>query len=199
MPDPRPRKASNTVMHAIETAEHLLDETEKNLLEDMRKLRRAERSRARAHKASSGGLTIGQRIADTVAQTMGSWRFIIIQSVLLAAWIVLNVTAFIRQWDPYPFILLNLALSFQAAYAAPFIMMSQNRQQDIDRKAAECDYKINIKAELEIELLHQKLDQLRESEVLSLSRAVAELTHLLHETKDELSALRQAGAATGKA
>jgi len=186
-------------MNAIEAASHLLDETERHLLEDMRLLRRAERSRARAQRAPTDGLTLGQRIADTVAETMGSWRFIIIQSVLLAAWIALNVTAFVRQWDPYPFILLNLALSFQAAYAAPFIMMSQNRQQDVDRKAAENDYKINIKAELEIELLHQKLDQLRESEVLSLSRAVAELTHLLHETKDELSALRQAGAATGKA
>ena len=183
-------------MRAIECSSHVLDETEKHLLEDMRKLRRTERARAaRAHQPSGGRLTAGQRIADTVAQTMGSWRFIIIQSVLLAAWITLNVTAFIRQWDPYPFILLNLALSFQAAYAAPFIMMSQNRQQDIDRKAAESDYKINIKAELEIELLHQKLDQLRESEVLSLSNAVAELTHLLHETKDELSALRQAGGA----
>ena len=81
-------------------------------------------------------------------------------------------------------------MSFQAAYAAPFIMMSQNRQQEIDRKAAQSDYQINIKAELEIELLHQKIDQLRESEVLKLSTAVAELTHLLHETKDELAALR---------
>ena len=85
-----------------------------------------------------------------------------------------------KQWDPYPFILLNLALSFQAAYAAPFIMMSQNRQQDIDRQAAETDHQINIKAELEIELLHQKLDRLRETEVLYLTRAVSELTELLN-------------------
>jgi uncharacterized membrane protein len=69
---------------------------------------------------------------------------------------VLNVTAFIQQWDLYPFILLNLALSFQAAYAAPFIMMSQNRQQDIDRKHAEKDFQVNVKAELVIELLHQR-------------------------------------------
>lgn len=145
---------------------------------------------ARADAAPGAQLTAGQKIADTVAATMGSWRFIIIQSAVLTLWIVLNVTAYVEKWDPYPFILLNLALSFQAAYAAPFIMMSQNRQQDVDRKAAENDYKINIKAELEIELLHQKIDQLRESEVLSLSTAVAELTHLLHETKDELAALR---------
>jgi uncharacterized membrane protein len=121
-------------------------------------------------------LTLGQRIADTVAATMGSWSFIIIQSTILLLWIVLNITAYVQRWDPYPFILLNLALSFQAAYAAPFIMMSQNRQQDIDRRQAENDYQINVKAELEIELLHQKLDQLREREVLALTQAITDLT-----------------------
>ena len=110
---------------------------------------------------------------------MGSWKFIIIQSTILLFWIILNATAYIRHWDPYPFILLNLALSFQAAYAAPFIMMSQNRQQDIDRKQAENDYQINIKAELEIELLHQKIDDFREKEVLSLTKAISDLTELL--------------------
>src|SRR5207253_11145862 len=92
---------------------------------------------------------------------------------------ILNITAWIEHWDPYPFILLNLALSFQAAYAAPFIMMSQNRQQDIDRQAAENDYQVNIKAELEIELLHQKIDALREREVQQLSQAVSDLTAML--------------------
>ena len=110
---------------------------------------------------------------------MGSWTFIIIQSGILLVWIVLNITAYVQQWDPYPFILLNLALSFQAAYAAPFIMMSQNRQQDIDRKAAEHDYQVNVKAELEIELLHQKIDELREKEVLLLTESVKQLTELL--------------------
>src|SRR5471030_1605913 len=118
---------------------------------------------------------------------MGSWTFIIIQSVILMFWIALNVTAYVQQWDPYPFILLNLALSFQAAYAAPFIMMSQNRQQDIDRQAAENDHQINIKAELEIELLHQKIDQLRETEVLQLTEAVKELTVMLCKAKIEPS------------
>jgi len=106
---------------------------------------------------------------------MGSWPFIIIQSVLLAAWIGLNVTAYVQNWDPYPFILLNLALSFQAAYAAPFIMMSQNRQAAIDRDAAQHDYDINTKAELEIELLHQKIDMLRETEVLELITVIRRL------------------------
>src|SRR3569623_416895 len=125
-------------------------------------------------------LTTGQRIADTVAATMGSWKFIIVQSTILFFWITLNVTAWVQHWDIYPFILLNLALSFQAAYAAPFIMMSQHRQQDIDRPAAELDFQINIKAEREIEARHQKLDELRETEVLYLTRAVRELTELLN-------------------
>lgn len=160
-----------------------LHEAEHALLTELRKLRRAARGRPNAEAAKIQGLTIGQRIADTVAATMGSWTFIIIQSAMLAVWIALNITAYVKRWDPYPFILLNLALSFQAAYAAPFIMMSQNRQQDIDRKAAENDHQINIKAELEIELLHQKLDQLRETEVLYLTKAVTELTELLNKAR----------------
>lgn len=187
-------------MNAAHVAAHMLDDAEQAILHEVRLLRRAERIRAaRAGHAPRPELTLGQRIADAVAATMGSWRFIIIQSAVLLAWIVLNVTAYVQKWDPYPFILLNLALSFQAAYAAPFIMMSQNRQQDIDRKAAENDYQVNIKAELEIELLHQKLDQLRESEVLALSKAVAELTHLLHETKDELCAMREGRSGAAQA
>ncbi len=156
---------------------------EQRLLEELRKTRRGSRVDGAAKPRSD--LTLGQRVADQVAATMGSWNFIIIQSLLLAVWIVLNVTAFIQKWDPYPFILLNLALSFQAAYAAPFIMMAQNRQQDIDRKEAENDYKINIKAELEIELLHQKIDELREKEVMALTQAIAELTRLLDKNRTD--------------
>jgi uncharacterized membrane protein len=152
-----------------------LHEAEHRLLVELRLLRRSLRKTRRP----TPDLTLGQRIADKVAATMGSWPFIIIQSAALFVWIVLNVTAYVERWDPYPFILLNLALSFQAAYAAPFIMMSQNRQQDIDRKAADNDYKINVKAELEIELLHQKLDQLRETEVMRLSEAVSDLAAML--------------------
>jgi uncharacterized membrane protein len=85
----------------------------------------------------------------------------------VAACVAANLVGSITGWDP-----LNLAPSFQAAYAAPVIMMSQNRQQDIDRKAAENHYRINVKAELEIELLHEKIDQLREREVLKLTEAV---------------------------
>jgi uncharacterized membrane protein len=156
-----------------------LHETEERLLTDLRTIRRRVRGTAAAAAAAGPELTTGQRIADTVAATMGSWTFIIIQSIILMVWIVLNITAYVQQWDPYPFILLNLALSFQAAYAAPFIMMSQNRQQDIDRQSAQNDYQVNIKAELEIELLHQKIDQLRETEVLHLTDTVKELIALL--------------------
>jgi uncharacterized membrane protein len=160
-----------------------LHETEQRLLNELRTLRRGVRKKGIGTEADENQLTIGQRIADTVAATMGSWRFIIIQSIILLIWIILNVTAYIQQWDPYPFILFNLALSFQAAYAAPFIMMSQNRQQDIDRKSAENDFKVNVKAELEIELLHQKIDQLRETEVVNLTAAVKELTAMLRRAR----------------
>jgi uncharacterized membrane protein len=171
---------------ALAELRHQLHESEEKLLDQLRQLRRLHRpAEGEEAKKQPSKLTIGQRIADQVAATMGSWPFIIVQSMLLAAWITLNVTAYVAKWDPYPFILLNLALSFQAAYAAPFIMMAQNRQQDIDRKEAENDHQINIKAELEIELLHQKIDQLREKEVLYLTQAIADLTTLLHKAKIE--------------
>ena len=167
-------------MPNVEEVKKGLLEAERRLLHHLRDLRRQERQKKSPDRESE--LTRGQKIADQVAATMGSWPFIIIQTTILFVWIMLNVTAYVREWDPYPFILLNLALSFQAAYAAPFIMMSQNRQQDIDRKEAENDYRINIKAELEIELLHekiellhQKIDQLHQKEVVSLAEAVQEL------------------------
>lgn len=163
---------------------HELRDAEARLLQELRRHRRADRE---AGKPAEPSLTPGQRIADAVAAGMGSWRFIIIQTTILIFWIAANVTAWINHWDPYPFILLNLALSFQAAYAAPFIMMSQNRQQDIDRQAAEHDYQVNVKAELEIELLHQKLDELRETELLNLTDAIKNLTKLLEQRETKLA------------
>ena len=162
-----------------------IHETEERLLAELRGKRKLQREGGKVQKPVQD-LTVGQKVADRVAATMGSWPFIIVQSCILLVWIVLNITAFINKWDPYPFILLNLALSFQAAYAAPFIMMSQNRQQDIDRKEAENDHQINVKAELEIELLHEKVDALRQKEVLMLTQAVTDLTALL--TKDRATA-----------
>ena len=148
---------------------HKLRDEEIHLLNRLREVRRAKRQPQRST------LSLGNRVADAVAATVGSWWFIIIQSILLVIWMGLNITAYVNQWDPYPFILLNLALSFQAAYTAPILMMSQNRQATIDREHAENDYQINIKAELEIELLHQKIDQLRETDVLHLIEIVREL------------------------
>jgi uncharacterized membrane protein len=103
-------------------------------------------------------MTLGQKVADTVASTVGSWRFIIIQSCILAIWLALNITGIVFRWDPYPFILLNLALSFQAAYAAPFVMMSQNRQSEKDRLMAESDYHCNVKGEVEVRNIMDHLD-----------------------------------------
>jgi uncharacterized membrane protein len=152
-----------------------IQDAETRLLAELRRQRR----NLRESGENPDGMTLGQRVADTVAATIGSWPFIIVQSVLMALWVSLNVFAWIHHWDPYPFILLNLALSFQAAYAGPFILMSQNRQQDIDRRKAESDYQVNVKAELEIELLHQKLDALKEQELADLARAVRNLSELL--------------------
>jgi uncharacterized membrane protein len=134
------------------------------------------RQRRPAREPSRQPATFGDAVADAVAKTVGSWRFIIFQSAVLGLWVALNVVAYIAHWDPYPFILLNLVLSFQAAYAAPIIMMSQNRQAEIDRRNAENDYNVNVKAELEIELLHSKIDAMREQELLKLIGIIQRLT-----------------------
>jgi uncharacterized membrane protein len=106
-----------------------------------------------ANKLFDTQLTRGQRAADWFSAIMGSWPFIVIQSIFLAAWAVLNVVAWITHWDPYPFILMNLMLSIQAAYAAPIIMMSQKRQAEHDRVEAHNDFMVNKKAEEEIRVI----------------------------------------------
>ena len=105
------------------------------------------------HEKHQKTLSFGGRVADGVAKGMGSWKFIILQTVLVVLWMGLNVIGFIYHWDAYPFILLNLLFSTQAAYAAPIIMMSQNRQNERDRTHAEEDYKTNLEAKQEIEAL----------------------------------------------
>jgi uncharacterized membrane protein len=104
--------------------------------------------------------TYGQRWADRIAKFGGSWTFIGIFMSIMLFWIGINVFQLTHPFDPYPFILLNLVLSCLAALQAPIIMMSQNRQNEIDRARAEFDYDINRKAEAEIQMLHQKLDRL---------------------------------------
>jgi uncharacterized membrane protein len=103
-------------------------------------------------------MSLGDRTADGFANAVGSWTFIVTQSIILAFWLTLNIVAWISHWDPYPFILLNLVLSFQAAYAAPIIMMSQNRQAAKDRLMAEQDYQINMKAEEELKAIMHHLE-----------------------------------------
>jgi uncharacterized membrane protein len=118
-------------------------------------------------------LTFGQKASDWVATNLGSWRFIIIQTLTLMVWIIVNVLAWFYHWDPYPFIFMNLVLSLQAAYAAPIIMMSQNRQADRDRLEAHNDYQINQKTEEEVRSI---LDHL-----VAQNEALAEIHRLLDE------------------
>jgi uncharacterized membrane protein len=112
------------------------------------------------------------KLADRVAKVGGSWGFIITFVVALASWVTLNALLATRAFDPYPFIFLNLMLSMVAALQASIIMMSQNRQGLIDRAAAEHDYVVNLRAELEIMLLHDKLDALREKDILARTDAI---------------------------
>jgi len=112
------------------------------------------------HQKHKETMKFGDKLADSVANGMGSWRFIIWQTVIVIAWMVLNVIGFVRHWDTYPFILLNLIFSTQAAYAAPIIMMSQNRQNQRDREQAQHDYQTNIDAKKEIEELQVQLSKI---------------------------------------
>jgi uncharacterized membrane protein len=112
------------------------------------------------HEKHTQSLTFGQRLADNVATFMGSWRFIILQSAFVVVWMGLNIVGVMMKWDPYPFILLNLLFSTQAAYAAPIIMMSQNRDSERDRHHAEEDYRTNIEAKQEIEKLQLDLSRI---------------------------------------
>jgi len=134
-------------------------------------------------QTAEGDQSFGQRLADRVAAVGGSWGFIIAFGVILAGWILLNVWALasagLKPFDPYPFIFLNLMLSMLAAIQAPIIMMSQNRQAEKDREAARHDYEVNLKAELEIMALHEKVDALRDHELAELLRRQVELLERL--------------------
>jgi uncharacterized membrane protein len=114
-------------------------------------------------------ITLGQRLADRVAEFGGSWMFIAIFFLVLLVWIGINsVSLAFASFDPYPFILLNLVLSCIAALQAPIIMMSQNRKEEKDRRRARCDYMVNLKAEIEVRNLHSKLDLLISEQMKSL-------------------------------
>ena len=124
--------------------------------------------------------TPGERAADRVASIVGSWRFIIIQTILLILWIIVNISGWILAWDPNPFILMNLVLSTQAAFTAPIIMMSQNRQATIDRIEAHNDYQINVKTADDVNLLLQQIE--------AQNQALVTLHQMLEQTQHQLDA-----------
>ncbi|MCB0685573.1 MAG: DUF1003 domain-containing protein [Saprospiraceae bacterium] len=123
----------------------------------------------------------GQMVADKVASFGGSWTFIISFGVVLFCWITMNIMLAIKAFDPYPFILLNLVLSCIAAIQAPVIMMSQNRKEEKDRMRAENDYLVNLKAEIEVRNLHQKMNLLMEEQFKTLLELQHYQTELLEE------------------
>jgi len=132
-------------------------------------------------------LTPGQSISDKVASFGGSWKFIISFSIILSLWIAFNtLSPGKQQFDPYPFILMNLVLSAIAALQAPIIMMSQNRKEERDRKRSENDYMINLKAELEVRSLHQKIDLLLEEQIKVLFQSQSEQLALLKSIKEKI-------------
>jgi hypothetical protein len=127
------------------------------------------------HHTHKEKMKFGDKLADSVANGMGSWTFIIFQSLIVLIWMSLNVVGFLHHWDPYPFILLNLLFSTQAAYAAPIIMMAQNRQNDRDRAHAMADYQTNIEAKIEIEALQVKLNSIEVDKLDKIIRMLEEL------------------------
>ncbi|WP_165227861.1 DUF1003 domain-containing protein [Aquisphaera insulae] len=135
---------------------------------------------AEMERAASGVRSRGERVADRIATAVGSWPFILAQSAILGVWIILNLLAWSQHWDPYPFILLNLALSFQSAYAAPILMISQNRQAKLSERRNHLDLQINMLAEQET------------TEILRLLRMLCEHTGLrLDEERASEEAIRQ--------
>jgi uncharacterized membrane protein len=161
-----------------------LDEHAKNVARHVAGRKHIARNLAKAFGGTQASR--GQRAADAVASFGGSWTFVGLFGATLLVWVVLNTVLLVGRgstFDPYPYILLNLLLSMLAAIQAPIILMSQNRQSEKDRLSAEHDYEVNLKAELEIMLLHEKLDLLREkqwAELLRLQNEQLELLAALH-------------------
>lgn len=137
-------------------------------------------------------LTMGEKTADAIAKFGGSWGFILIFMGILVIWIILNASALLfTPFDPYPFILLNLALSCLAAIQAPIIMMSQNRQEDHDREESVHDYEVNMKSEIEIRLLHEKMDHLIYAQMKQLQDIQNLQLDYLKEIRNELNELKK--------
>ncbi len=168
------------------TAEKLIGSPYESMDERTKKVARHINERKHISRNTSKefdeSITFGQRAADAVARFGGSWTFIILFGVTLVCWVVLNSYILVnygKDFDPYPYILLNLFLSMLASIQAPIILMSQNRQAEKDRLNAEHDYEVNLKAELEIMLLHEKIDLLRENQWSDLIAIQKEQLRLL--------------------
>ena len=178
-------KAESSLKELLGDSEINLNARERRVLQSVLKKTVISRNpQAEFHDDRS----FGERVADKVALFGGSWTFIIIFAAVLIFWVILNSYILSRrgsEFDPYPYILLNLFLSMLAAIQAPIIMMSQNRQATKDRLQANHDYEVNLKAELEIRLLHEKMDELREIKWLELleiqQRQMAILERLLED------------------
>ncbi len=159
-----------------------LTAVERNVLQHL--LHRDAIAEDAPHSTATEASSLGDRLADQVARFGGSWTFIGLFALVLVGWAVLNTIALRHPFDPYPFVFLNLMLSMLAAVQAPIIMMSQNRQAAKDRAQADSDYQVNLKAEMEIMALHDKLDALRvdrlEALLLQQAEQIAALRRLLH-------------------
>jgi uncharacterized membrane protein len=153
--------------HLLECNYNELPQRERRVIERVAKRIVVARDTNIAHAES---LSFGERLADRVASFGGSWMFLSIFGAVLLGWIMLNSLALGHAFDPYPYILLNLLLSMVAAIQAPIIMMSQNRQAAKDRLQASHDYEVNLKAEIEIMALHEKLDEMRHKDLAELLR-----------------------------
>lgn len=166
-------KKHHSAEKLMDTAYEAMDVHTQKVARHITERKHISRNTANAQDDSK---TFGQRAADAVAKFGGSWTFIILFGVVLICWVILNsyiLANYNKAFDPYPYILLNLFLSMLASIQAPIILMSQNRQSELDRLNAEHDYEVNLKAELEIMLLHEKVDLLREeqwSELLDIQK-----------------------------
>lgn len=175
----RPVTLDSAALRWFGKAASALTAMERNVLQHL--LHRDTIAEDAPHSAASVQASLGDRLADQVARFGGSWTFIGLFALVLVGWAVLNTLALRHPFDPYPFIFLNLMLSMLAAVQAPIIMMSQNRQAAKDRAQADSDYQVNLKAEMEIMALHDKLDSLR----------LERLEALLQQQGEQLDALRR--------
>jgi len=123
---------------------------------------------------TNGPPSLGQKAADWVSDNVGSWNFILLQTLIVAVWAILNVTSLVRHWDPYPFIFMNLVFSLQAAYTASLVMISQNRQDEMARKMANNNYVVDLKTAREVQAIHDHLD-VQDKVLADLCRDIIEM------------------------